>query len=154
MTRAAYRAAPRFIAEAVARAREGEQGCIDWPYSTSEGYGSIRIEGRARRAHLVALEVAGVLVVKGMDQRHTCGRRICININHQIKGTRAENMADAIAMGTIARGRRHGMVKLTEDDVRAIRASTEPQAVVAATYGIGGAQVSRIRTRKSWAWLD
>jgi len=151
--RAPYRAAPAFIAEAVQRALAGEQDCIDWPYATSERYGSIRIGGRTQRAHLVALEQAGRVMTPGMDQRHRCGRRICINISHLEEGTRVQNMADAIEHGSIARGRRHGRSTLEEASVLAIRASQESSAVLAERYGVRPNQITRIRARTSWAWL-
>jgi len=31
--------------------------CIEWPYGTSGGYGRLRINGHARPAHRVALEL-------------------------------------------------------------------------------------------------
>lgn len=46
-----------------------------------------------------------------------------------------------------------GGAKLTEDDVREIRASTDSQRVTAARFGIDRTNVHKIVTRKSWGWL-
>ena len=40
--------------------------------------------------------------------------------------------------------------KLTEDDVRAIRASKESVRVLAARYGVSAPQISRIRSGENW----
>lgn len=48
------------------------------------------------------------------------------------------------------RGEQNKSAKLTEDDVRAIRASPEKQQALADRYGITQAAVSHIRSRKTW----
>lgn len=48
-------------------------------------------------------------------------------------------------------GRGH---KLSEDDVRAIRASAEGGPALAKRYGISGVMVSRIRRRLAWAGVE
>ena len=50
-------------------------------------------------------------------------------------------------------GERNSQAKLTAADVMAIRASSLPVRAVAAQYGIGTSQVSRIRRGKKWARL-
>lgn len=64
--------------------------------------------------------------------------------------THAENMRDQYAHGTRARGETHGMVKVTVEDVHAIRASRAPLAEDAARYGIKKSTVCNIRLGKSW----
>ena len=51
----------------------------------------------------------------------------------------------------LARGERAGLAKLTERDVRAIRASTETQVAIAKQFGVTQAAVSCIRLRQTWA---
>lgn len=52
------------------------------------------------------------------------------------------------------RGSAHHQTTLTEDDVRAIRASNEPSGKLQARYGISKATVWRIRTRVYWQHVD
>jgi hypothetical protein len=47
-------------------------------------------------------------------------------------------------------GEAHSRARLTETDVRAIRASTETGRTLAAKYGMGHATISDIRLRKIW----
>lgn len=51
----------------------------------------------------------------------------------------------------VVRGDKVGTAKLTESDVRAIRASTLSQKATAALFGISQANVSAIVTCQSWA---
>lgn len=84
---------------------------------------------------------------------HTCDNPPCQNPAHWFSGTRADNNADMIAKGRYRNGqplgsRNRGTAKLTDEEVIALRA--EATGVrgdgrrLAAKYGIGTAQVSRI----------
>jgi hypothetical protein len=44
--------------------------------------------------------------------------------------------------------------RLTEDQVRDIRHSTEPAAVLMERYGIAKSTVSMVRTRRNYAWVQ
>lgn len=146
-------ALPTWLREAVARDTDA---CIEWPYSTrSDGYGALRHEGRIRPAHQVALILVGRQPPgPGEDTRHLCGVRLCVNPRHLEVGTRAENEADKVAQGRTPRGDRHWNARLTAADVRAIRASTAPRRVLAERYGISPTNVTNIRKRHTWTWLD
>jgi hypothetical protein len=52
--------------------------------------------------------------------------------------------------GRKARGEAAGNVKITEDDVRAIRGSTEGRNALAKRYGISPTAIYKIRTRRHW----
>jgi hypothetical protein len=84
---------------------------------------------------------------------HSCDNPPCVNPDHLSVGTKAENNADAARKGHMAAASRRRS-KLTEDDVRAIRASTEAAAVIMARYDLSQASVSFIRNRKRWASLE
>jgi hypothetical protein len=45
------------------------------------------------------------------------------------------------------------MSKLTEDDVRAIRADSRTARLVAADYGVSIPTIKDIRHKRTWAWL-
>jgi hypothetical protein len=59
----------------------------------------------------VALALDGRPVPRGKVGCHRCGNPPCVNPAHLYVGTQRENMADAVAAGTIARGPRHGQFK-------------------------------------------
>lgn len=58
---------------------------------------------------------------------------------------------------TANRGRRNGNAVLHEAEVRLIRArldAGETIGAVAQDYCVSGETIARIKTRKTWAWLD
>jgi hypothetical protein len=79
-----------------------------------------------------------------------------VNKRHVRWATNSENQIDRIEHGTSNRGERHPHVKLTEADVRAIRASEgiEHHRLTAERFDITAEHVRSIQRRKAWAWLD
>lgn len=65
--------------------------------------------------------------------------------------TSAENNSHKKAHGTHQAGERHPGVKLTAEQVAAIRASTASTRKIAAEFDIGQTQVVRIRNGQRWA---
>jgi hypothetical protein len=47
-----------------------------------KGYGLVRFGGRTRRAHHVAMELAGIEVPKGRMRDHLCRNRACVRPTH------------------------------------------------------------------------
>lgn len=122
--------------------------CKEWAGTTTKGgYGQIHSGGITVYAHRVAWELEngppGSLYVL-----HRCDNRKCVSTDHLFLGTFDDNMADMMAKNRQASGERSGHAKLTNDQVIAIRASNEKQAVLAVRYGIGQAYVSILRAGK------
>lgn len=67
--------------------------------------------------------------------------------------THAENMLDQHAHGTRARGTSHGMVKLSEEQIREIRGARDSGKALAARFGVAPATICRIRQGRAWAHL-
>lgn len=65
-------------------------------------------------------------------------------------GTPAQNSRDAAAAGSFS-GERGSSSKLSRVDVDAIRASSDPQAELAARYGVTQPTISKIRNGKRWS---
>jgi hypothetical protein len=70
-------------------------------------------------------------------------------------GTTVDNTADRDAKGRghSLKGEAIGSAKLTEADVRAIRAAVGPQRAIATQFNVSQAAVSNIRIGKAWAHL-
>lgn len=138
-----------------AMARQGDS-CMEWPFGRSGGYGSLRWEGRARHAHTVVCELLGGSPPspKHTDAAHSCGNRLCVNPRHIRWATSAENQRDKVEHGTTLRGAKNAGVRLSEEDVRLVRASTAASAAsLGRRFGISSQAVLNIRTGKTWAWL-
>lgn len=92
-----------------------------------------------------------------MDVCHFCDNPPCVNPAHLFIGTRSENMHDAGRKGSMrrdTRGMNNGRAKLTPDTVEDIRtkyAAGISQDRLAALFGIGQTQVSRIVRREHWS---
>jgi len=126
-------------------------GCISWAekYKGTQhykGYGDIYIKekGRKYKAHRLAYAEANGLDVDDLGDAHvlhSCDNPSCINPAHLRIGTNRDNMLDMISRG------RGGNQKLSVDDVRAIRALYAEgirQHPIAALFGVGQDQISRI----------
>lgn len=129
--------------------------CVLWTkHLNTSGYGQRRVNGR-----LVLVHRQAWTVVHGdpgaWQVLHRCDVRACINVDHMFLGTNADNVADKMAKGRQANtaGERNGRAKLTTDQVRAIRASTETNTAIARRLGVSHQTVSQIRLRKRWAHL-
>ena len=75
---------------------------------------------------------------------------MCINPEHLILGTHADNVADRVSRGRSATGVKNGRAKLTEDQVREILASTDRHIVLSKKYGVTPKVVRLVRRRAIW----
>ncbi|WP_171913341.1 HNH endonuclease [Paraburkholderia xenovorans] len=102
-----------------------EKPCKLWTGRTTEkGYGELYYKGHRERAHRVAYAEANGLTmdaIEGVTIRHKCDTPACIEPTHLLAGTHDDNMRDMDERGHRVRGEKHGMAKLTADQVRAIR---------------------------------
>ncbi len=125
--------------------------CIEWDgYRNRKGYGKRKFRGKNWLAHRAAYTEAYGEIPEGMLVCHHCDNPPCVNPEHLFLGTPADNSSDMTAKGRQARGEASGKAKLTEDQVRAIRADTRMRREIAADYGVDSTVVSRIRLRHTW----
>jgi len=131
-------------------------GCWLWTGAAMpKGYGAISAIGLPKKtllAHRVSYELHVGNIPPGMCVLHKCDTTPCVNPAHLFLGTHKDNALDKIkkGRGVDNRGSRHGMAKLSENDIVAIRLSTELQRVVAKRYGVANTIVSRIKNRSIW----
>lgn len=114
-------------------------GCWVWRLSRcSNGYGSLIQNGRNRMAHIVFWERTFGPVPDGRHLDHLCRNRACVNPAHLEPVTQAEN------------NRRGDKTKLTEREVREIRASRDSQSELAHRFGVSVKNISAILRRETW----
>jgi hypothetical protein len=118
---------------------------------------------RVRQAHRVAWELTHGPIPAGLSVCHNCptgDNPGCINPSHLWLGTTAENQADMAAKGRARapRGSAAWCAKLTEQDVRTIRARHAEGRTscvqIAATYGVDPHTIGMIVRRLTWRHLD
>lgn len=132
--------------------------CWQWTGNRcrSEGYGVIHVRGReSMLAHRAAFLLFRGEVPEGLLVLHACDNPGCTNPAHLFLGTSQDNALDRDGKGRGGqpKGTDHHRARISEDDVRTIRAryeSGETQLALAREYPIGNTAISSIVNRKSW----
>lgn len=136
--------------------------CIEWENArTRQGYGQVRREGMMRGAHRVAYcDHHGIPLssIKGLVVRHTCDNPPCINPEHLLLGTVADNNRDKLERGRNVshHGERNGNRILTLAQVDAIQSEYRPGSkeanvyTLAKKYGISKSMVHNIVRHINW----
>ena len=105
-------------------------------------------------AHRLAYETWIGPIPEGHVVRHKCDNPPCINPEHLLTGTHADNSNDMVARGRTLHSERHPAARLTKAEVSEIRSGYATglvtQAQLAELYGVGQAQISRIILNTKW----
>src|SRR5215469_2647990 len=132
--------------------------CLEWKAARNlRGYGVINDGTRSQLAHRMAWVLEHGSVPEYLGVLHKCDNPACVRPDHLFIGTRADNNADMMEKGRSRsgtnppRGASTWCAKLTEDDVRTIRGSTERGVDLARKYGVTRVTITDIRKRRSWA---
>lgn len=128
-----------------------ETGCLMWTGAkNSLGYGVVERGGINRYVHRLIVSAP-----KGAVVRHTCDTPGCINPDHLLLGTQADNVADAVRRGRVARGNKLPQSKLSQEIAAAIRreyaTGAVSQAHLGQKYGVHQVRISQIVRGESWA---
>ena len=150
----------------------GPDACWLWTGSTNKGYGQLgagpcppgvaRNSRKPIKAHRFAYELENGAIPDGMNVLHGCDAPRCCNPRHLFLGTQADNMRDMDTKGRRVtpdrRGERHGRARLTDDDVRQIRAiyaaGTMSQTELGRLFKVTQVQISSIVRRESWSHVS
>lgn len=127
------------------------QPCVEWPGSKDAGgYGRLWVHGKYVRAHRVALALHLGVDVKSLGVvRHTCDNPGCVNVQHLLNGTIADNNRDRAERGRSS-PLRVDRRKLTYEDAEAIRTVYVPRSraygtrALARVYGVTSCVITKI----------
>lgn len=127
------------------------------------GYQRVLLNKKRRKVHRLVCEAFHGLPKVGQEVRHLDGDRSNNRADNLAWGTRSENVQDAVRHGTHAfvlptarnarRGEASPHAKLTDDKVRAIRASAKAghaERAIARAFGMSPGQVHKIISREAW----
>lgn len=137
----------------------GANGCWLWTAGKFRfGHGKVRSGGKHRIASRVAWEAVHGSIPPGSCVRHKCDTPSCCNPAHLELGTHADNMRDMVERGRQVghKGTAHGMSKLTEVGVLAIRAEYVrgcrefSQYSLARKHGVTPSVIGKILRREIW----
>jgi hypothetical protein len=130
--------------------------CWEWlGYRDADGYGSITFNKQPLRTHRVAYELANGPIPKGLQVCHTCDNPPCCNPAHLFLGDSLVNAKDrdSKGRGNVRRGVTHPCARLTEEQVRlirALRAEGAPYKRLADTFGVTYRAVWNIANHVTW----
>jgi DNA-binding transcriptional regulator YiaG/predicted RNA-binding Zn-ribbon protein involved in translation (DUF1610 family) len=152
--------------------------CWLWTGSPDKkGYGRIwgRNDGANIPAHRLSYALAYGAIVPGLLVCHSCDNPPCVNPEHLFLGTPKQNTQDAYHKGRLATGAQHGAhthpermrhisggrctngtAKLTDHDVRQIRASLlsgVSQAQIARRYGVSKYLIYNLAHGKTYRYV-
>lgn len=99
--------------------------CLIWPFSRNKaGYGQVHFAGKQANAHRAMCILAhGAPPFDRAEAAHNCGHGHlgCVNPRHLEWKTASANNLDKLRHGTMRRGDNHPNMKLSYEDVQAIR---------------------------------
>jgi hypothetical protein len=129
--------------------------CWLWTGATNgTGYGRFSRDRQSLvSVHRFSYELQVGPVPAGMCVLHRCDVRNCVRPDHLFLGTVADNNQDMIAKGRGSTGQRNGAAKLTDQQVREIRAAHRqgvPGRSLAKRYGCSEQNISAVVLRKLW----
>lgn len=88
---------------------------------------------------------------------HTCDTPLCVNPDHLVRGSHADNVADRVSKGRSAKGLSHPKTRLKEEDVlEIVRLKTEEGWTykrIANKYAVGTTSIQHILEGKNWQHL-
>jgi hypothetical protein len=138
--------------------KQSRDACWFWTANVNnKGYGLFKVGNRMVSTHRIAYLLGTGVQPNELHVLHSCDIKRCCNPRHLFMGTNQDNCDDYAAKGLSPNlghdqvGEQNGNARLTEHDVRVIRASSDIQRVTAARFGITQVMVSRIKLRKAWA---
>lgn len=127
--------------------------CHMWTGSVrTDGYGQFKVDGYNWAAHRYSWTHFNKRpILEGVLVRHTCDRPLCVNPDHLILGTPADNSRDMVERGRSLTGSRNHRANLTEEQALAIYSDPRAYPEICAEYGVWKGTVSAIKTGRSWS---
>lgn len=98
--------------------------------------------------HSTTITEADVRAIRASDER-----QVDLAKRYGVAQTTISSIQRGRAWGHVPGANPRGRRKLTEQDVRDIRASDETHAALAAKYGVTPSNIGAIKSRRTWTWV-
>ncbi len=131
-------------------------GCWLWTGALDkDGYGLFWMGGRKTPAHRASHQLFISSIPAGLVVRHKCDTPTCVNPDHLIMGTPADNSQDCVSRNRWPRqdGDFNGAAKLSREEVWLIRelsAAGLPGKVLAQKFRVSKSLISQIINGNRW----
>ena len=146
--------------------KDQNTGCWIWQGRSRSGscrlYGKIKVNKKSMAAHRFSWELHnGKKIPHGMIVMHKCDNPECVNPDHLMIGTHADNAKDKVVKNrqakgddfknrAAAKGEKVGTSKLTDSLALKIFFDSRPQRKIAKDYNVTQTTVSNIKLKKIW----
>lgn len=132
-------------------------GRILKPATTPFGYKVVNVSGKMKFVHVLMLEAFVGPRQKGFEARHIDDIKANNSLANLCWGTHADNYADRIRNGGGNQGNRHGMAKLNDESVNAIRRIYSEgditQLALGKKYGVSRRCIGKVVNRCGWTHI-
>jgi hypothetical protein len=123
-----------------------ENGCWEWTGALDTwGYGQFTSKQKRYSSHRLSIEWAG-FDPKGKIVCHKCDNPKCVNPDHLFLGTQSDNMLDMVSK----KRNNNTHKKLSDDQVRDIRQSTETYEILCKTYDVSLATIWKVKKKMNY----
>lgn len=137
----------RSMASLIEAVDKSPEGCwLFTKYKNAKGYGLTNYRGKTVSAHRLMWRLRFGPIPPGKHIRHICDTPACINPDHLLLGSHADNMADRKERKRYFKA----YPKLTPAQVRSIRLSTDTTTALARKYAVREATIRMARTGRTW----
>ncbi len=136
--------------------RVPESGCWIWIGSLNKyGYGRLTFGAKTNiGAHRASYELRHGKIPDGLFALHRCDIKCCVNPDHIFIGTQQENMSDKVAKNRQAKGHRHGMSRLSEEQAKEAKFGSARPSELAKKFNCSAVMIRQIRSGLYWRHLD
>lgn len=130
--------------------------CWEWTSSKhNKGYGQLSVNGSTKTAHRMSWMIHNNSdIPSDMCVCHSCDNPSCVNPDHLFLGSHADNVNDKVSKNRHAVGEKHGMSKLTDEDIRCIRIARSVDRLscekIALRYNVAYSVIERICRKQIW----
>lgn len=128
-------------------------GCWIWTAAKrgQNSYGAFRLSKKDGdiAAHRYSYELRNGSIPEGMIVCHTCDVPACVNPDHLFIGTHQDNAIDRQS-----KKRSKSFTKLTEDQAKEIKSSSESQSKLATKYKVSRRTIASIQYGETWKNIE
>lgn len=129
--------------------------CWIWQRNVNKRYARPQMcfRGKQVATHRASFTVFNGEIPEGLVVRHhptLCNNSMCVNPAHLLLGTQADNVNDIRIAGNVREATDNHNSKLTEEQVRMIRASDKTNVALSRELGVGATTISYIRHNKRY----